>query len=218
MVEINKGKLLLKKNVSPLVMMLLITLLLYKFDIFRGNATLPYIFYISIPLAYVLIKLFTNRNFKVNKDEESISVTVIPRLKFIRSLPYNKCDDVLIKQDIIDKLLGIYSLIIKSTSDKTYVSLMQEVFFGRFRWMWDFFGNESETVIEGLSKKEADSLKDFIENKRKSTSSSKEIQSTFRKNMYMGSKVAGDEILELLFFILAPFMILFLSAYVSSLF
>lgn len=207
--EIQKGKLLLKKTILPLFILLFTTIFLYKFNSQRGYTTLPYAYYLFLPLWILLVKIYINRNYSATKDENSISISIIPRIKFIRTLPFYKCKDISIKQDSLDRLLGIYKLIISSSSDKVFSSLKNNVPFNRL-WMWDFYGDEFQTIIEGLSKKDAEQLKVFLKNKSSSMSSTKEIESSFIKNMYMGAKLTGNEVWELLVYLITPFIIIWL--------
>lgn len=217
-IKIQRIRLFLKRNFVSLLILIITSAILYSFSVYKHNTSLPYLFYFLLPFWLIFIKFYMNKDYQVTKDEKSINITIMPRIGFIRKIPFDRCQSIIIKQDPLDKLFSIYKIVIQSSNDTKFFEVNNNIHLMGFRrWLWDFYGDEDHSFVEGLTLEQVKELKDYIENQSK-RASGQEIESSYIKNMYLGGKLTGRESLELLTYVVSFFVLIWLSVilYVSS--
>lgn len=146
---------------SPLIMAL-ISIVAFLFGYYFP------VFLILIPF-YLVANPLTRRNFHFLVGDEFLEVKQGILSKGERHIPYGVIQNVLVKQDVFDRLFGIASLSIENASQGAGNQPAEKKFFGmnfgtkKSGQSTDFLGYGGNKVnIPGLKKQDAEALKEVI--------------------------------------------------------
>lgn len=152
--------------------------LVYILIIFLGGnivSGLLYLILISLSVIFVCIQAALRRKaFHFSIEEAYLTFQQGVLNKSQRHIPYGVVQNIIVKQDLFDRIFGIASLVIENASQggASKQNTQQKVFgipiSNRSKQQGDTIGYDgSKTVIPGLLKQDAESLKAVVLQKMK---------------------------------------------------
>lgn len=162
------------KSAWVYVIVLLFLIPAFSFELTKGRLSFYLVIYLAFVPVHLIIVSLRRANFHYTIDDKFMTLNQGILSKQQRNIPYGVIQNIFVKQDLVDRIFGLASLTIENASQGAGSQRAgQSKIFGmtvgsQRSQQTDLIGSSGNKVnIPGLSKQNAETLKDIILQKMK---------------------------------------------------